>query len=74
MDLGIAGKVALVTGASKGIGFAVAQALAAEGARVAVSSRDRERIDAAAARIGATGLVHDAEAGRPQRLLGAFPS
>ena len=59
MDLGIAGKVALVTGASKGIGFAVAQALAAEGARVAVSSRDRGRIDAAAARIGATGLVHD---------------
>jgi 3-oxoacyl-[acyl-carrier protein] reductase len=59
MDLGIAGKVALVTGASKGMGFAVAQALAAEGARVAVSSRDRGRIDAAAARIGATGLVHD---------------
>ena len=59
MDLGIAGKVALVTGASKGIGFAVAQALAAESARVAVSSRDRGRIDAAAARIGATALVHD---------------
>jgi 3-oxoacyl-[acyl-carrier protein] reductase len=59
MDLGIAGKVALVTGASMGIGFAVAQALAAEGARVAVSSRDRGRIDDAAGRIGATGLVYD---------------
>jgi 3-oxoacyl-[acyl-carrier protein] reductase len=59
MELGIAGKVALVTGASQGIGLGIAKALAAEGARVAVSSRSRERIDAAAARIGATGFVHD---------------
>jgi 3-oxoacyl-[acyl-carrier protein] reductase len=59
MDLGIAGKVALVTGASRGIGFGIAEALAEEGARVAVSSRSRERIDAAAARIGAAGFVHD---------------
>jgi 3-oxoacyl-[acyl-carrier protein] reductase len=59
MDLGIAGKVALVTGASRGIGFGIAEALAQEGAKVAVSSRSRERIDAAAARIGGTGFVHD---------------
>jgi 3-oxoacyl-[acyl-carrier protein] reductase len=59
MDLGIAGKVALVTGASKGIGFGVARALAGEGAKVAVSSRSRDRIDQAARRIGATGFVHD---------------
>ena len=59
MDLGIEGKVALVTGASKGIGFAIARELAAEGANVAVSSRSRERIDAAAAEIGASGFVHD---------------
>jgi 3-oxoacyl-[acyl-carrier protein] reductase len=59
MDLGIEGRVALVTGASKGIGRGIAAALAAEGARVAVSSRSRERIDAAAAEIGATGFVHD---------------
>jgi 3-oxoacyl-[acyl-carrier protein] reductase len=52
--------VALVTGASKGLGLGVADALAREGARVAISSRSRERIDAAAARIGATGFVHDA--------------
>jgi 3-oxoacyl-[acyl-carrier protein] reductase len=59
VDLGIDGKVALVTGASKGIGFGIARELAAEGARVAISSRSRERIDAAAAAIGAMGLVHD---------------
>mgnify|MGYP001045690140 CR=1 FL=1 len=59
MDLGISGRVALVTGASKGIGRAIAAELAAEGARVAIASRSRERIDAAAAEIGATGFVCD---------------
>lgn len=59
MDLGIAGKVALVTGASKGIGLGIARELAAEGARVAISSRSRERIDRAASEIGAAGFVHD---------------
>src|SRR2546421_10212473 len=60
MDLGIEGKVALVTGASKGLGFGVAQALAQEGAKVAISSRSRERIEEAAGSIGATPFVHDA--------------
>ena len=59
MDLGIEGRVALVMGASKGIGRGIAAALAEEGARVAVSSRSRERIEAAAGEIGATGFVHD---------------
>jgi len=52
MDLQIRGKAALVTGASGGLGFAVAKALAAEGVRVAISSRNRSRIEAAAALIG----------------------
>ena len=60
MDLGITGKVALVTGASKGLGLGVAEALAREGATVAISSRSRERIDAAAGSIGAMPFVHDA--------------
>ena len=59
MDLGLTDRVALVAGASKGIGRAIAAALVAEGARVAVSSRSRERIDAAAAQIGATGFEWD---------------
>jgi 3-oxoacyl-[acyl-carrier protein] reductase len=59
MDLGLEGKVALVTGASKGLGRAIAAALVAEGARVAVSSRSRERIEAAAADVGARPFVHD---------------
>jgi 3-oxoacyl-[acyl-carrier protein] reductase len=60
MELGIDGRVALVTGASKGIGRGIAAALAREGARVGISSRSRERIDATAAEIGATGFPWDA--------------
>ena len=52
MDLGIAGKVALVTGASSGLGFATAAALVAEGARVAICSRDPGRIAAARDKLG----------------------
>jgi 3-oxoacyl-[acyl-carrier protein] reductase len=59
MDLGLRGRVALVTGASQGIGRAIAAELVAEGAAVAVSSRSRERIDAAAAELGAIGFVFD---------------
>ena len=59
MDFGIRGKAALVTGASKGLGFGIAEALAGEGARVAISSRSRERIEAAGAAIGAVPFVHD---------------
>ena len=61
MELGIAGKVALVTGASTGLGFAVASALAAEGAQVAITSRSGERIEAAAKKIGGRGYIHESK-------------
>jgi 3-oxoacyl-[acyl-carrier protein] reductase len=66
MDLGLDGKVALVTGASQGIGFGIAKELALEGARVAMSSRTKEKIEAAAHELEAAagegrvrGYVHD---------------
>ncbi len=59
MDLGLAGKVALVTGASQGIGLAIARELAAEGANVAMSARGRERLEAAAGELDARAYVHD---------------
>ena len=61
MDLGLDGKVALVTGASKGIGFGIAAGLAAEGARVAVAARNPERVQAAAERVGGHGVVFDSD-------------
>src|ERR671918_2477330 len=59
MDLGLSGRTALVTGASQGIGLAIARELVSEGARVAVSSRSEERIRAAAEEIGTSAYVHD---------------
>lgn len=53
MDLGLQGKVALVTAGSKGLGKGIALELAREGARVAISSRSEEELRRAAAEIGA---------------------
>ncbi len=54
MDLGLTDRIVIVTGASKGIGYASAEAFAREGARVALVSRSRANLDAALARFPAT--------------------
>ena len=51
MDLGLEGKIAVVTGSSAGIGFAIANNLAAEGARVIVNGRTQPRVDPVRIRI-----------------------
>jgi 3-oxoacyl-[acyl-carrier protein] reductase len=61
MDLSLAGKAAIVGGASQGIGFAIAQLLAAEGARVAMVARRRELLDEAVGRVGGEAVAIPAD-------------
>jgi 3-oxoacyl-[acyl-carrier protein] reductase len=75
MDLGLDGRVYILTGASRGLGLATARALVADGARVVLSARDPERLAAAVNEIGpahATGVVADlADPATAARLVGA---
>ena len=60
MDLGLKDKVVLITGGSKGIGFACAELFQQEGARVAICSRSQANIDAALSRLpGVHGYAAD---------------
>lgn len=68
MNLGIDGRVALVMGASKGIGRGIAAALAREGARVALASRSLERVEQAAAEIDGETAAFAADTSDLERL------
>jgi len=59
VDLGIAGKVALVTAATRGIGLGIAQALAAEGVRVAIAARTESDVRRTAESLGGLGIAVD---------------
>ncbi|MEZ0089352.1 SDR family oxidoreductase [Streptacidiphilus sp. EB129] len=76
MDLGLDGRVVVVTAATRGLGFATAAELVADGARVVVSGRTQESVDQAVKRLGgagrATGVVADnAAEDTGERLLAA---
>ncbi len=59
MDLGLSGRVFVVTGGSRGLGYATAAALRAEGADVVLSARDADGVQAAADALGAVGVPAD---------------
>ncbi|WP_052889012.1 SDR family NAD(P)-dependent oxidoreductase [Thermogemmatispora carboxidivorans] len=56
MDLGLDGKVAIVTGASRGVGQAIARALGAEGCRLAIVARGRKALEETAEGLRSTGI------------------
>jgi 3-oxoacyl-[acyl-carrier protein] reductase len=68
VDLGISERTALVIGASRGLGRAIAAALAREGARVAIASRSRERLEEARAEIDAEVVAFEADTADLDRL------
>jgi len=77
MDLGLDGRVYIITGGSRGLGYATAQALVADGARVVLSSRDPEHVAAAAEALGplALGVTADlTDQDTPDRLVRAATS
>lgn len=81
MDLGLTSKLALVTGSTAGIGFATAEALAREGARVIINGRTDARVEAAQAQLRNSvphadiqGVAADvATAAGCEKLIRAFP-
>src|SRR5262245_42465492 len=68
MQITLDGKVALVTGASRGIGKAIAAACAGSGASVMLSSRKQDALEAAADEIGGDTAVFAANAGEPDQI------
>ncbi|TME46040.1 MAG: SDR family NAD(P)-dependent oxidoreductase, partial [Chloroflexi bacterium] len=65
MDLGLKGRVAAITGGSRGIGFAIAQALLAEDCQVAICARDQAGLDRAVQLLGSGVFGHRADVTRP---------
>jgi len=66
LDLQLAGKVAIITGASRGIGRAIAQTLAAEGMQLVLAARSRDQLDDLAAALGSDCLVQSVDLRAPE--------
>ncbi len=66
MDLQLAGKTALVTGSTAGIGLSIAEELAREGAKVFVTGRSQPKIDEALKKMGSLARGVVADAGTPE--------
>jgi len=65
LNLGLQDRVAAVTGGSRGLGYAIAESLLAEGCHVAVCARDQARLDAAARTLGPDVFAKRADVGKP---------
>jgi NAD(P)-dependent dehydrogenase (short-subunit alcohol dehydrogenase family) len=74
MNLELAGKRALITGGSRGIGLAIAKVLAEEGAHVAILARDKARLDAAVAELGGHAIAVQADTGDDDSVRAAVAS
>jgi NAD(P)-dependent dehydrogenase (short-subunit alcohol dehydrogenase family) len=76
MDLGLKGKRALVTGATKGLGRAIAETLLAEGASVSICARTQADVEAAVTELSAKGVAigQAIDAGNPESLRGWIAS
>ena len=66
------GKIALVTGASRGMGYAIAERFADEGAQVVMAARSKSELDEAAARIGSAALPLTCDIGDPNSVRQLF--
>ena len=74
MDLHLGGKVAVITGSSRGLGLASARSLAAEGARVCISARGAERLADAVAELRAVAAEHRGTVAEPGSARAGAPS